>query len=145
MEELSRYLFVAGALPYLLLGAAHAVKTPITPGQEKGLSPRDPALRTAMTNDTILLTRRTTVWRAWVGFNFSHSLGAVLFGVVVVLIGRDPVAFSAQAALFLPLAVIVAGLYLAIAARFWFRTPLVGIAWSAACFTASWALFLLRR
>lgn len=144
MDELSRYLFLAGALPYLLLGAAHAAKTPLTADRANGLSPRDPALRDAMRNDTILLTRRTSVWLAWVGFNFSHSLGAVLFGAVVVLIGRNPATFAAQAGVFLPLAVAVSALYLLIGARYWFRTPIIGIAWSAACFAASWTLFLLR-
>jgi len=145
LDDLSRYLFLAGGLPYLVLGALHALKTPATPEQKKGLSPRDPKLRTAMTDDTILLTRRTTVWLAWVGFNFSHSLGAVLFGAVVVLIGRNPATFAAQAGVFLPLAVVVSALYLLIGVRYWFRTPIVGIAWSVACFVAAETLVLLRR
>lgn len=83
MLELSRYLFLAGAMPFVVLGLAHAVATPRTPAQARGLSPRDPALRDAMVHDSLLLTRRTNVWLAWVGFNLSHSLGAVLFGAVV--------------------------------------------------------------
>jgi uncharacterized membrane protein YobD (UPF0266 family) len=91
-----------------------------------------------------MLTRRTNVWLAWVGFNLSHSLGAVLFGVVVVLIGRNQATFEAQASLFLPLAVLVAGLYLVLAIQFWFRTPIIGLALSGVCFAVSWTLFLLR-
>lgn len=144
MDELSRYLFLAGGLPYLVLGAAHALKTPLSVDRPNGLSPRDPALRAAMTNDTFLLTRRTTVWQAWVGFNFSHSLGAVLFGALVVLIGRNAATFAAQAGVFLPLAMVVSGLYLLIGARYWFRTPIIGITFSVACFAAAWALFLWR-
>jgi hypothetical protein len=79
MRELSRYIFLAGAVPFVVLGVAHALATPCTPAQRKGLSPRTPAVRDAMTHDTLLLTRRTTMWLAWVGFNLSHSLGAVLF------------------------------------------------------------------
>jgi hypothetical protein len=144
MGEISRYLFLAGALPFLVLGVAHAFATPLHPAQSRGLSPRDPAVRNAMQRDFIMLTRRTNVWLAWVGFNLSHSLGAGLFGAVVVLIARSQATFEAQATLFLPLAVLVSGLYLALAIRFWFRTPIIGVALSSVCFVGSWALFLLR-
>lgn len=144
MVEISRYLFLAGALPFLFLGVAHALATQLHPEQSRGLSPRDPAVRSAMLRDFIVLTRRTNVWLAWVGFNLSHSLGAVLFGAVVVLIARNQASFAAQAGLFLPLAVIVSGLYLVLAILFWFRTPIIGVALSSVCFALSWALFLLR-
>lgn len=141
MPEISRYFFLAGALPFVVLGSAHALATPRTSDELKGLSPRDPALREAMTRETVLLTRRTTLWLTWVGFNFSHSLGAVLFGIVILLIGRNPAAFQAQGPLFLPFAVLVSGLYLWLGIRYWFRTPIAGIALSFGCFVISWVLF----
>lgn len=144
MSEISRSLFLAGGLPYLVLGLLHALKTPLTVEGVKGLSPRDPALRKAMASESLVLTRRTTLWLTWVGFNLSHSLGAVLLGAVVVLIGRSAASFAAQAGVFLPLAVLVSGAYLAIGVRFWFRTPIIGIACSVVCFAASWVLFLLK-
>jgi hypothetical protein len=139
--ELSRYLFLIGALPFIVLGLAHAVATPETPADAKGLSPRDPAVRDAMANDSVVLTRRTTLWLAWVGFNLSHSLGAILFGAVVVLIGRSSASFEAQATVFLPLAVLVSATYLVLGVRYWFRTPIIGIALASVCFVVSWVLF----
>ena len=143
MILLSRYFFLVGAMPFVVLGLAHAMATPRTPAQAKGLSPRDPALRDAMVRESVLLTRRTNLWLAWVGFNLSHSLGAILFGVVVLLIGRNQATFQAQAALFLPLAILVSGVYLVLGVRYWFRTPIVGITVSTVCFWLSWALFLV--
>ena len=142
MSELSRYLFLIGAVPFVFLGTAHAFATPLQPADSKGLSPRDPAMREAMTRETPLLTRRTNLWLAWVGFNMSHSLGAVLFGVVVLLIGRNATTYSAQAGVFLPLAVVVSALYLLLGVRYWFRTPVIGIAFSGACFVAAWIVRL---
>ena len=139
--ELSRYLFLIGALPFIVLGLAHAVATPQTPADAKGLSPRDPAVRDAMARDSVLLTRRTTMWLAWVGFNLSHSLGAILFGAVVVLIGRSSASFEAQATVFLPLAVLVSATYLVLGVRYWFRTPIIGISLASVCFVVSWVLF----
>jgi hypothetical protein len=143
MPEVSRTLFLFGALPFVIRGLAHAFHTPRAPAESKGLSPRDPALREAMVRETLLLTRRTNLWLCWVGFNLSHSLGAVLFGVVVLLVGRTPASFQAQAGVFLPLAVVVSGVYLVLGLRYWFRTPILGIAVSSACFLAAWAAFAL--
>jgi hypothetical protein len=36
---LSRYLYLAGAFPFLLLGVAHVLHTPTRPEQTKGPSP----------------------------------------------------------------------------------------------------------
>ena len=105
MQELSRFLFLAGACPFVVLGVAHAVATPQAVGERKGLSPADPALAEAMVRARPRLTGRTDMWRAWVGFNLSHSLGVVLFGALVLLMGRSPNVFAAQARLFVPLAV----------------------------------------
>ena len=143
MSELSRYLFLAGALPFVFLGLVHAFATPRGPGESKGLSPRSPALREAMLKDTVFLTRGTNMWLAWVGFNLSHSLGAILFGAVVLLVGRSSATFEAQASVFLPLAVVVSGLYLVIGLRYWFRAPVVGIASSTVCFMGAWILYLI--
>src|SRR5262245_7834193 len=112
MRELSRYLFLAAALPFLFLGTVHAVHTPRQPHERKGLSPADPAVAESMARSRLRLTDRTDVWRAWVGFNFSHSLGLFVFGTVVLLVGRTPASFGSSAALFLPLALVVALAYI---------------------------------
>jgi lysylphosphatidylglycerol synthetase-like protein (DUF2156 family) len=142
MHEVSRYLFLAGSLPFLFLGTAHAIATPLRPDAPRGLSPADHALIDSMSTATVRLTRRTTMWLAWIGFNFSHSLGAVLFGLVVVLVGRSDVSFRAEALCFGPLAMIVSGVYLVLAVKYWFRTPIVGCGLSFVLFLLSWALQL---
>src|SRR5262249_16077863 len=136
MRDLSRYLLIAGAVVFIVLGLAHAALTPQTTGEAKGLSPRDPATREAMARDTLLLTHRTSLWLAWVGFNLSHSLG------LTVLIGRSSASFEGQARLFLPLAVLVCLSYVALGLLYWFRTPLAGILLAGLCFLASWVFFV---
>lgn len=140
MPDVSRYLFLAGGLPFIILGLIHVWATPVSPAQKKGLSPRDAALREAMTNSALMISRRLNFWSAWVGFNLSHSLGAVLFGTAVLLVGRTSTSFDHQASVFLPFAVSVSAIYLAVAVRYWFRIPIIGIAVSCACFVASWLM-----
>lgn len=140
---MSRYLFLAGALPLLLFGISHAVHTPQQPEERKALSPADPGLAEAMARSRVLLTSRTDMWRAWVGFNLSHSLGLVLFGVVVVLVGRTPTTFKYNAAVFLPLAVVVSVIYLGLGLAYFFRTPIIGSAVAIVLFTSAWVLDLI--
>jgi hypothetical protein len=140
---MSRYLFLAGALPFLFLGTAHALHTPLRPHDRKGLAPADAAVGEAMGRTRLLLTGRTDMWKAWVGFNFSHSLGAVLFGVVVLLVGRSPASFEADASVFVPFAFCVSALYLVTGLRYWFRTPIAGVLIAVLLFAASWVLRLL--
>jgi hypothetical protein len=143
MTEVSRYLFLSAAIPFLVLGIAHALATPLRADARKGLSPADPELARAMSRTSVRLTRRTDMWRAWVGFNFSHSLGAVVFAAVVLLAGRSEASFRADGPLLIPLGLVVSGVYLALASRYWFRTPIAGCALSCALFLASWVVSML--
>jgi hypothetical protein len=138
MLELSRYLYLAGALPFLVLGLAHVIATPRAPADVKGLSPSDPQLAEAMTRSGLRLTRRTDMWRAWVGFNLSHGLGVVVFAAFVFLTGRSASAFAVEAHLAIPFAFVVAGGYLWLARRYWFRTPFIGCLLAATLFLAAW-------
>jgi hypothetical protein len=69
---------VLSASIVLTLGIVHLVYTFWGPN----LTPRDPALQISMSQISPVITKETTMWRAWVGFNASHSMGLILFGLV---------------------------------------------------------------
>jgi hypothetical protein len=138
MPELSRYLYLAGALPFLVLGIAHAIATPGAPADVKGLSPSDPQLAEAMTRSGLRLTRRTDMWRAWVGFNLSHGLGLTVFAAFVFVTGRSASVFALESRIGIPFAFVVATGYLWMARRYWFRTPLIGCLLGVVLFLAAW-------
>jgi hypothetical protein len=143
MPELSRYLYLAGALPFLVLGTAHAFATPRAPADDKGLSPSDPQLAEAMARSGLRLTRRTDMWRAWVGFNLSHSLGLVVFAAFVFVTGRSAPVFAAEAHIGIPFAFVVAAGYLWLARKYWFRTPLIGCLLAVLLFLGSWITHMM--
>ena len=74
----ARILMVFSASIVLTLGVLHLVSTFRGPG----LTPRDHALQISMSQSSPVMTKETTMWRCWVGFNASHSLGLILFGSV---------------------------------------------------------------
>ena len=145
MEDWSRYLFLGGALPFVILGFAHAFATPTHLDVPSGLSPSDVELAKAMSRTRLRLTARTDMWLAWVGFNFSHSLGLLLLGAVVLVIGRSTASFEAEGRVFVPFSVLVSALYLFLAIKYWFRTPVLASALSLVLFVASWVLLVLRH
>lgn len=73
-------LVIIGAAIFGILGTLHLIYTFLTPR----FDPRDSSLRSVMENTAPRLTRETTMWRAWVGFNASHSLGAMLFAAIYI-------------------------------------------------------------
>lgn len=71
-------LVALSAAILLALGTAHLVLTFHGPK----LTPRDPELRDRMAGTHPVITRETTMWKAWLGFNASHSSAAMLFGLI---------------------------------------------------------------
>jgi len=135
-------LGIAGAI-YGLLGALHALYTLLDIRRPRRIVPDDPQLITAMQASTIRLTRgESTVWEGWVGFNLSHSLGALMLAAACFIVAAcfrifafSPWALFALAA--------VSSVYLLIAVQYWFRIPILGTATATACLTAAWLLYLL--
>ena len=135
-------LCIAGAI-YGLLGALHALYTFLDVRNPRRIVPDDPAVVTAMQASKIRLTRgESTVWQGWVGFNLSHSLGAMLLAAACFIVAAcfrifafSPWALFALAA--------VSSLYLLLAVQYWFRIPILGTAAATGCLTAAWLFFLL--
>jgi hypothetical protein len=116
-----------------LLGTGHLLLTFWGPK----LMPRDRELKGSMEKVHPVITTQTTMWRAWVGFNASHSMGAILFGLVYGYL-----ALEHSEVLFQSLPLLVAGLvtllgYLVLAKAYWFITPLAGISISLVCYVLS--------
>ena len=80
------------------------------------------------------------MWRAWVGFNFSHSLGIAMFGVGCLVVGLSLQSLALpKAALLVPVAIGV--IYFLLAIRYWFRAPAIGVAAGTLCLVIGWLLY----
>ncbi|WP_020649767.1 LIC_13387 family protein [Solimonas variicoloris] len=112
------------------LGAVHLLYT----FRGRKLRPRDPAVEAAMARAQMGITDQTTVWRAWIGFNASHSLGAILFGLVYGFLAlcQPELLFGSTYLLLLGFAMLTA--LLALARAYWFRVPFAGLAIALAAY-----------
>jgi hypothetical protein len=85
------------------------------------------------------LTRETSMWKAWVGFNASHSYGAILFGLVYgyLALANPAAVFGSWFLLLVGLALLLG--YCVLGWKYWFSVPFRGIAVSTALYVASLA------
>jgi hypothetical protein len=115
--------FIAGsAAIIMLLGLIHLVYTFHGPK----LMPRDRDLQARMREVSPVITRETTMWKAWVGFNASHSYGAILFGAVYGYLSLAHSAFLFRSTFLLSLGLLLGG-YAFLGKRYWFSVPFRGI------------------
>lgn len=130
---LEQGLILLGAGIYGFLATAHLVFTFFS----NKFDARDPRVNEAMKASSPVLTRRLTMWDAWIGFNGSHSLGGMLFSAVYLLLGWNHMDLLRSSPSFLILAIVFSLAYLALGLRYWFRTPTSGIAIATVCFIAA--------
>ena len=132
----ARILMVLSASIIFTLGVVHFIYTFCGPN----LTPRDPALEISMSRISPVITKETTMWRAWVGFNASHSMGLILFGLVFgyLALARGQLLFQSPFLLAVGLAMLV-GLVV-LCKVYFFSAPLMGVSISLAFYVASIAL-----
>lgn len=130
-------LIVIAASIFLLMGAGHGALTLRDLKHPRAFTPRDPVLLHAMQQSSIALHPTINLWRAWLGFNLTHSLGLVLFGGAFLHIGVfEPNAF-ASSLLIQAVAVLVSAIYLVLSLKFFFSKPAIGSTIGLVCFLAA--------
>lgn len=120
---ISRTLIGASAAIILYLGGVHLVYTAFT----HKLNPAEEQLEAAMRLTPMRISAQTTTWDAWIGFNFSHSLGLILFGLVFgyLVICRWDVLHRSYFLILVGFLVLLA--YVVLARVCWFRAPFIGV------------------
>ncbi|PJK30081.1 LIC_13387 family protein [Minwuia thermotolerans] len=128
-------LFFLAAGIYAALGGLHLLYAlnDIVRGP-KYFRPRDRALLEGMQQTTTaIVPKGHDFWRNILGFHLSHSLGAMLFALLIVLAAGDATPWLEYPAL------AVSALYTLIAWRFWFSVPLIGCALATVLLAAALA------
>jgi hypothetical protein len=116
----AKILMVLSASIIFTLGVVHLVYTFWGPK----LTPRDPALQISMSQISPVITKETTMWRAWVGFNASHSMGAILFGLVFGFLALAHGQLLFQSPFLLVVGLAMLGGFVVLGKVYWFSAPL---------------------
>ena len=136
MDALPSYLIAASALVILALGCLHLLLT----FRGNRLHPRESGLMERMQNSNPVITRETTMWKAWIGFNASHSYGAMLFGLSFVYLALWHGELLFSSVYLLGLGLLFLGGYVFLGKRYWFSRPNAGILLATGLYVAALVL-----
>jgi hypothetical protein len=132
----AKTLMVFSAGIVLTLGVFHLVYTFWGPS----LTPRDPELQISMIQSSPVMTNETTMWRCWVGFNASHSMGLILFGLTFSYLALAHGQLLFRSPFLLAVGLATLGGLVVLCKVYFFSSPLTGISVSLACYVAGIAL-----
>lgn len=133
MTELPPTLIALSALIIFLLGCVHLWFT----FHGNQLHPRDPELLEKLKLSHPKITRETTMWNAWIGFNASHSYGAMLFGLVYGYLALAHAQFLFDSKFLLLLGLVLLGGYVFLGKCYWFSRPFYGITLATVLYSAA--------
>jgi len=130
---MAQILLIIGASIFGILGITHLLYTLFTNKFEA----YDSTVTEAMKGTSPVLTKETSVWSAWIGFNASHSLGAMLVAAVYIPLASSYFYVIQQSAWFSSLPVLTGLSYLLLAKKYWFKIPFYGVLISTMCFAVA--------
>ena len=130
MSTVSASLVAASAAVILLLGLVHLLYT----FHGNKLHPRDAALEARLRDVSLVIARETTMWKAWIGFNASHSCSAILFGLVYGYLALVQGSFLFASPFLLVLGLVFLMGYVFLSKVYWFGAPFRGIVLATALY-----------
>ncbi len=137
----SQYFWILGSVIITFLGIIHLVYTFFT----NKFLPRNENLKKEMHLTSPILTKETTMWNAWIGFNASHSSGAIFIGVINIYLAVKHFSILQTEHFFFLFNITTIGFYVWLAKKYWFKAPLIGISITFICFVVSYILVIINK
>jgi hypothetical protein len=136
-----RILIAASAAIILYFGSMHLALTFFT----DQLTPIEGQMETAMKHVAPRVSSGTTMWKAWVGFNVSHSMGLILFGLIYGYLAVYQWEVLRRSYFLSGLGLLVLAGYVVLARVFWFSDPLIGVSAATLLYVAGFIYAFARR
>ena len=130
---IAKLLMTASAGIALAFGTLHLVYTFWGPK----LTPRDPELQVRMTQVSPVITNETTIWRGWIGFNATHSMSLILFGLIYGALALAHPEILFRSIFLLTVGFLTLAGFFVLAKLYFFSIPFAGITISLICYVAS--------
>jgi hypothetical protein len=133
---IAKYLSELGSLIIVVLGGIHLYYTFFT----NKFSSKNESLISGMKTAHPILTKETTMWKCWTGFNASHSSGLIFIGMMnFYLAFRYFAAFQNDNFIFL-FGILVILFYTWLAKKYWFKIPFIALLMALFCYSISYIL-----
>jgi len=142
MPNYASALVALSAIVIVFLGVVHVYYTVAT----NKFEPRDTDLKGRLEAVSPVLSRHMTMWKAWIGFNLSHSLGLLFFGAVYGYLAIFRFSVLQHSTLLLVIGALVLSVYAILSKLYWFSGAFRGIALALVFYLAGGiAAFVARK
>lgn len=138
---IARYLWEAGSVIIGLMGLSHLRATLWT----NKLFPRNAALIEEMKKSSVVLTEELTMWKAWMGFNATHSSGAMFIGITNFYLALTSFTFLQSSQFLLICTLLAMVFYVWVAAKYWMKIVLGMLSVATACFIVAYILMMMNK
>lgn len=136
---IERIIWATGAFIYLFLGSIHLYYTFFS----NKFSAKDLSTNQSMQQTHPRISSKITMWNAWIGFNASHSIGGIFFGITNIYFAISNSAWQYLSLPFMIISLLTSLFYLFLGIRYWFGVPRTGILLATFCFIIAIILLLL--
>ncbi len=136
---MEKYIWVFGSFVFAFLGTAHLVYTFFT----NKFSSKTERVIIEMKSSSPILTRDTTMWKAWIGFNASHSSGAMFIGITNMYLMQFYFEILQIDPFYICFNILTVGFYLWLAKKYWFKIPFLGILLTLICYVTTFIIIHL--
>ena len=133
---LAQILIIAGASIVGALGWVHLLLIFFS----QKFHAHNPDVTEAMKNTSPIISKQTSMWHAWVGFNASHGIGALLLAAVYIPLTIYHFPIINHSLWFSLLPCLISLSYLILAKKYWFNVPFSGLLISSICFMTAFII-----
>ena len=109
------------------------------------LFPRNKKLVNEMNGSPLILTKELTMWKSWIGFNATHSSGAIFIGVTNFYLAVNYFDLLRSDKFIAVFTILTIGFYAWVAKTYWFKIVLAGVLTAWVCFISSYILVLIKH
>jgi hypothetical protein len=137
----SKYAMVLGSIVIGLMGTMHLLYTFFT----NKFNPKNLSLIREMRNTSPILSDGLNFWKAWVGFNASHSSGIIFMAIMNIFLVTRDFSWISSSNFFFLFNILTMAFYVFMVKRYWFRPPMIGAFVTLLCYCASYFLVIAER
>lgn len=137
---IAKYLWITGSLLLIVLATIHLLYIFFT----DKFSSRNETVIKEMKTSFPNLTKKTTFWKAWIGFNASHGSGIMFIGVINFYFALKCFTVLQNDHFYFLFSILTIGFYVWLAKKYWFKKPLIGVSIVLVCYIISYFLTLMK-